>query len=193
MHGGPTVRNLLAAERRGSFLDNPAAKEKNTGMFFYTEGIMEQECNEFDRLFGLFQEMNAEAAQEWLAALSDLDTLAEVRLLAELYGKQNKEIHESCMRCKSFVDCPLEQREEDWLASGGSERFSLEACGLQKAVSPESWGAFAFLLIASEHASERAKALGYKPSLDALWDRYCEAWHARLARRFRFVRIPSTG
>lgn len=154
---------------------------------------MEQEHDEFDRLLGLFKEMNPSAAKEWLASISEGDVLTEVRALAELYGKQNKEIHEACLRCKSLVDCPLEQREEDWLESGGSERFSLEACGLQGAITPEAWGAFAFLLMASEHANERAKVLGYKPSLDALWDRYCEAWHARLARRFRLIRIPSAG
>lgn len=154
---------------------------------------MEQKQNEFDRLVGLFKEMNPSAADEWLVCVSEGDTLSEVRTLAELYGKQNREIHEACVRCKTVVDCPLEQREEDWLKSGGPEHFSLEACGLQKAVSPEAWGAFAFLLMASEHANERSKVLGYKPSLDALWDRYCEEWHARLASRFRLIRVPSAG
>lgn len=154
---------------------------------------MEQEQSEFDRLLGLFKEMNPSVVEEWLASIPEGDILPEVRTLAELYGKQNREIHEACLRCKSLVDCPLEQREEDWLASGGSERFSLEACGLQKTISPEAWGAFAFLLMASEHASERSKVLGHKPSLDTLWDRYCEAWNARLARRFRWIRIPSAG
>lgn len=158
----------------------------------YMDGIMEQERGEFDRLLGLFKEMNPSATEEWLASIKE-DALHEVRTLADLYGKQNQEIHEACLRCRFPVDCPLEQREEDWLKSGGSERFSLEACGLQKAISPEAWGAFAFLLMASEHASERAKILGYKPSLDALWDHYCEAWNARLARRFRLIRVPSAG
>lgn len=153
---------------------------------------MEQEQGEFDRLVGLFKEMNPSAAEEWLASIKE-DALHEVRALAALYGKQNQEIHTACLCCRSVVDCPLEQREEDWLRSGGPEHFSLEACGLQHTVSPEAWGAFAFLLVASEHANERAKILGYKPTLDALWDRYSEEWHERLARRFRLIRVPSAG
>lgn len=154
---------------------------------------MEQKCDEFDRLLGLFKEMNPSAAEEWLASIKSSGTMAEVCSLIALYEKQNKEIHEACLRCKSVVDCPLERREEDWLQSGGPEHFSLEACGLQKAVSPEAWGAFAFLLIASEHAKEWTKKHGYKPSIDVLWDRHCEEWHDRLARRFRLIRVPSAG
>lgn len=154
---------------------------------------MEQEQSEFDRLLGLFKEMNPSAAEEWLASIPEGDTLSEVRALAELYGKQNEEIHAACLRCKSDIDCPLAQREEDWLKSGGPEHFSLDVCGLQRVISPEAWGAFAFLLIASEHASERAKISGYKPAIDALWDHQCEAWHARLAKRFHCIRVPSAG
>lgn len=150
---------------------------------------MERQHSEFDRLFELFREMNPSAATEWLSSVEASGILSEVRALADLYGEQNKEIHESCLCCKPVVDCPLDRREEDWLLSGGSERFFSRFCQLKDGIPSEVWGAFAFLLTASEHASERAKLSGYKPAIDALWDRHCEEWHERLARRFGCVRI----
>lgn len=144
--------------------------------------------SEFDRLFGMFDELNPSMAAEWRIRVEESGIEGEVRRLASAYALQNGEIHSACQRCRPDVDCPLDRRESDWIASGGPGTFHFDACGLFARVSPESWGAFAFLLIASEHAHTLAFALGHIPGISELWNEPCAEWHARLAARFSEVR-----
>jgi len=162
-------------------------ERKWTSFFAYREIIVTVSI-EFNRLYTLFEEVDSFAAKEWLAFVQESDLVDEVHHLADAYKKQNEAIHHHCAACKSTIDCPLEQREEDWFRSGDLERFSFESCGLYGHVSEGAWNAFAFLLTASEHATERAKSLGHTPSLGELWDNHCARWHARLAVRFHTVR-----
>lgn len=145
---------------------------------------MEQECDEFDRLFGIFKEMNPSAADEWMKHVEQFGILSEVCYLANAYKKQNLEIHDFCLHCNPVVDCSLEQREEDWLKSGRLETFPFES----GKVSEVGWGAFSFLLTASVHANELAKKLGRNPKTDELCNDDCRKWYERLAARFLPVR-----
>jgi hypothetical protein len=151
------------------------------------EGIMESD-REFDRLFGMFGELVPSMAAEWKACVDASGIEEEVRRLASAYALQNGEIHSACLRCRPDVDCPLSRREEDWIGSGGPDMFHFDACGLFARVSPEAWGAFSFLLVASEHAHTLVFTLGHIPEVSELWNEPCAEWHVRLAARFNEVR-----
>lgn len=154
---------------------------------------MEQQGSELARLFGIFEKMNPEGAGEWMAYVTQSGTLIEVGSLASAYKKQNEEIHSHCACRKRVESCSLQSREEEWLREGGVEKFPFQSCGLGQKVSEAAWGAFSYLLTASEHASQLAAELGRSPSGAELWNHACEEWHGRIAARFRPIRESRFG